>query len=106
MKKREPGLHPDRGENPKPAAGNAEETKCQKNRSAGIAPALMSQNDETEKERTVNELFEMNGTIYRTDAGTLAVLRSIVQSAKETGDASAVAAVMSLGMATGRIIEN
>jgi len=54
----------------------------------------------------MNELFEMNGTIYRTDAGTLAVLRSIVQSAKETSDASAVAAVMSLGMATGRIIEN
>lgn len=49
--------------------------------------------------------FEMNGLIYRTDHKTLEVLRSIVPSAKKTNDYSAVMAVMSLGLKSGRIIE-
>ena len=39
-------------------------------------------------EKTV--MFEMNGKAYRTDPETLNVLRSIVPSAKATGDHSAV----------------
>lgn len=49
--------------------------------------------------------FEMNGLHYETDAETLIVLREIVPGAKKTGDASAVAAVMALGLAAGRIRE-
>ena len=49
--------------------------------------------------------FEMNGIAYQTDRETLMVLRSIMPSAKETGDSSAVAAVMGLGLHAGRIIE-
>lgn len=49
--------------------------------------------------------FEMNGKGYETDAETLNVLRSIVPAAKQAGDASAVAAVMELGLETGRIRE-
>lgn len=51
------------------------------------------------------KLFEMNGKAYETDAETLAVLRSIVPSAKTTGDSSAVIAVMELGVKLGRIRE-
>lgn len=47
--------------------------------------------------------FEMNGSTYRTDAATLAVLNSIIPAAKTTGDASAVAAIMGLGLKGGRI---
>lgn len=49
------------------------------------------------------QTFEMNGKTYETDAETLALLRSIVPAAKETGDSSAVAAVMILGEQGGRI---
>lgn len=49
--------------------------------------------------------FELNGKTYKTDGETVKVLRSIIPAAKTTGDSSAVIAVMSLGLATGRIIE-
>lgn len=49
--------------------------------------------------------FEMNGKGYETDAETLDVLRSIVPDAKAADDATAVAAVMGLGLAAGRIKE-
>jgi hypothetical protein len=50
-------------------------------------------------------MFELNGTTYRTDAETLSMIRSIVPAAKASGDASAIQAVMSLGLSTGRIQE-
>ena len=50
------------------------------------------------------ESFEINGTNYRTDADTLNVLRGIMQAARDSGDASAVQAVMALGVSTGRIV--
>ena len=50
------------------------------------------------------ENFEINGTKYRTDAETLNVLRGIMQAARDSGDASAVQAVMALGLTTGRIV--
>lgn len=49
--------------------------------------------------------FEMNGTTYQTDAATLNLLRSIVPAAKDSGDVTAVAAVMALGLKSGRIVE-
>ena len=49
--------------------------------------------------------FELNGKKYSTDGETVKVLRSIMVSAKATGDSSAVIAVMALGLKTGRIIE-
>ena len=49
--------------------------------------------------------FEMNGKTYKTDVETLEVLQSIVPSARDRGDASAVATIMSLGIWTGRIKE-
>lgn len=49
--------------------------------------------------------FEMNGKAYETDTETLNVLRSIVPAAKATSDTTAVAAVMYLGLQTGRIRE-
>lgn len=49
--------------------------------------------------------FEMNGKGYRTDEETLDMLRSIVPSAKSTGDSSAVMFAMDLGLAGGRIVE-
>lgn len=49
--------------------------------------------------------FEMNGKGYETDSETLNVLRSIVPAAHESGDSSAVMAVMILGEQTGRIKE-
>jgi hypothetical protein len=48
--------------------------------------------------------FELNGITYKTDAETLSVLRSIMPSAKETGDSSAVMAVIFLGERFGRIV--
>lgn len=50
-------------------------------------------------------MFTLNNITYTTDDETLEVLRSIIGKAHETGDASAVAAVMSLGLETGRIRE-
>jgi hypothetical protein len=47
--------------------------------------------------------FEMNGNAYQTDTATLELLRSLVPSAKLTGDSSAVQAVMLLGLQHGRI---
>lgn len=49
--------------------------------------------------------FEMNGIGYETDEETLNVLRNVVKAAKESGDNSAVAAVMGLGLKVGRIRE-
>ena len=49
--------------------------------------------------------FEMNGRAYRTDAETLALLRGIVPAAKASNDPSAVALVMELGLAGGRIVQ-
>ena len=51
----------------------------------------------------MTKTFKLNGETYNTDAATLNVLRSIIPSAKRTGDSSAVIAVMELGLATGRI---
>ena len=47
--------------------------------------------------------FGLNGATYRTDAATIAILRSIVPSAKSTGDHSALIAVLDLGLKAGRI---
>jgi hypothetical protein len=52
-----------------------------------------------------DQTFEMNGKGYRTDAETLAVLRSIVPSARATGDSSAVEFLMGLGIVSKRIVE-
>jgi hypothetical protein len=54
---------------------------------------------------TATVTFEMNGKAYRTDAATLDVLRGIVPAAKAANDFSAVAIIMDLGLATGRIVE-
>lgn len=51
------------------------------------------------------QTFEMNGKTYCTDVETLNVLRSIVPTAKASGDMSAVIAVMELGLRFGRIVE-
>jgi len=57
------------------------------------------------EETTLFATFELNGKTYETDKETLEVLRSIVPSARQGGDASAVAVVMELGLETGRIKE-
>lgn len=49
--------------------------------------------------------FTLNNKTYRTDAEMLEVLRGVVPSAKESDDGSAVIAVLSLGLMTGRIVE-
>ena len=56
---------------------------------------------------TETKTFEMDGKSYETDAETLSVLNGIVKSYRKGGsqDNSAVAAMMALGMATGRIVE-
>ncbi len=59
---------------------------------------------------TRNELrharrFELNGKAYRTDLETLKVLRITIPGVKETGDTSALQAVLELGLLTGRIEE-
>lgn len=54
---------------------------------------------------TQTEGFEIDGKTYRTDAATLSVLRGIMPAAKATGDASAVAVVMRMGLLFGRIVE-
>ena len=53
----------------------------------------------------MNQVFEMNNKNYKTDAATLNVLRSIVPAGKKADDFSAVIAVMTLGLETGRIVE-
>lgn len=55
--------------------------------------------------QTLGRTFEMNGRAYKTDAETLKVLRSVVPGYQATGDVSAVAAIMWLGLKTGRIRE-
>lgn len=52
----------------------------------------------------INYEFSLNGQTYRTDAETIEVIRSVMPAAKATGDGSAVAAIMSLGLATGCIV--
>jgi len=49
------------------------------------------------------QLFELNEKLYSTDSETLAVLRSIIPSAKAIGDSSAVQTVIAVGLKTGRI---
>jgi hypothetical protein len=47
--------------------------------------------------------FELSGKYYTTDEETVKVLRSIIDSAKENNDSSAVIAVIELGIKSGRI---
>jgi hypothetical protein len=54
---------------------------------------------------TLTETFTIDTITYKTDAETLTVLRSIIAAAHATGDNSAVAAVMFLGLKTGRIVK-
>ena len=49
--------------------------------------------------------FGLNGKTYETDKRTFNVLESIIPSAKETNDSSAVIAVMTLGLEQGVIKE-
>lgn len=49
--------------------------------------------------------FTLNGKAYRTDLETLEVLRSVIEMARESGDSSAVIAIVELGQMTGRIQE-
>lgn len=49
--------------------------------------------------------FELNGKNYVTDEEIIKILRSIIPSAKKSGDGSAVIAVMALGEMAGRIVE-
>ena len=49
--------------------------------------------------------FTLNGKTYETDGETLEVLRSVMPSAKTTGDSSAVIAILALGEKTGRITD-
>lgn len=53
----------------------------------------------------MTKTFELNGRSFRTDEETLNVLRSVIPSAKKNNDSSAVAAVLGLGLMTGRIVE-
>ena len=50
-------------------------------------------------------MIQLNGKTYTTDAETLAVLRSLIASAKANNDGSAVQAVLFLGLETGRVME-
>ena len=52
-----------------------------------------------------NRVFTMSGKTYSTDTSTVNAIRSILPSAKATGDYSAVTAIMVLGMQAGRIVE-
>jgi hypothetical protein len=49
--------------------------------------------------------FEINGKTYKTDEQTIKVLRSIMESAKQSNDYSAVIAVMEIGQLTHSIEE-
>ena len=50
--------------------------------------------------------FTMNNKKYETDNETFKVLQDVVKGYKATGDATAVIAVMELGLHTGRIKED
>lgn len=64
-----------------------------------------NQGSKTYRKQTTMKTFTLNGKTYQTDTETLNVLRSIIPSAKTTGDSSAVIAVIELGKMTRRIIE-
>lgn len=49
--------------------------------------------------------FEMDGVWYAASANTCEILRRIVPAAKETGDKSAIFAMMYFGLKTGSIVE-
>lgn len=49
--------------------------------------------------------FEIDQKKYVTDQETIAVLRSLMPGAEASGDSSAIAVVMHLGLNTGRIRE-
>ena len=49
--------------------------------------------------------FEIDNKTYETDKETIEVLRSIIPSAKENNDTTAVYAVMYFGLASGKIKE-
>ena len=53
----------------------------------------------------MNEKFELNGKTYKTDENTIKILRTIVTSAKENNDTSALQTMMILGEMTGTIVE-
>ena len=55
------------------------------------------------KESEIMRTFTLNGLTYHADEETLKVLRGIMSRAKATGDGSAVQAMISLGIKTGRI---
>ena len=54
---------------------------------------------------SLNQTFEMNGKAFQTDTETLNLLRQIIPCAKIKNDASAVQAVMNIGLQYGRIRE-
>lgn len=60
---------------------------------------------ETDEDKEMTNKFELNGKWYMTDDETIKVLRSIIPSAKNSSDSTAVIAVMALGLKAGRIIE-
>lgn len=49
--------------------------------------------------------FEMNGKGYKTDVETLDLLREQVSIGRKNDDFSAVAAMMTLGVMAGRIVQ-
>ncbi|TVM02981.1 MAG: hypothetical protein CV087_07485 [Candidatus Brocadia sp. WS118] len=49
--------------------------------------------------------FELNGKTYETDEKTLEILEILIPRAKQTGDNSAVIAVLTLGEMAGKITE-
>jgi len=51
------------------------------------------------------ERFELNGKVYKTDPETLEILKGLIPRAKQTGDNSAVIAVLTLGEMAGKITE-
>lgn len=53
----------------------------------------------------LDKTFEMNGKGYKTDTEILAVLNSIIPSAKAANDFSAVQFLMDLGLESGRVVQ-
>jgi hypothetical protein len=49
--------------------------------------------------------FTLNGHTYMTDSQTVKLLRKLIPAARQSGDSSAVQAVMTYGQRTGRIVE-
>lgn len=70
-----------------------------------IASAILAQTQQSLVAGPLSAAFSMNGKTYETDEETLRVLQSIIPPAKAEDDFSAVAAVMELGLKTGRIVE-